>query len=76
MFKNVQELQDFLTWAKTQQITKVEVGDVKVEFSPLAYIPTDAQLDEISNGSASTLADMEPSTKKEEDDLLYWSANS
>lgn len=75
MFKTADELKQFLTWAKDQQIVRVEVGDVKVEFSPLAAIK-ESMLQDLENGSASTLADSEPSTKKDDDEDLYWSSNN
>jgi hypothetical protein len=75
MFKDPQQLMDFLSWAKEQQILKVKVADIEVEFSPLAAVPKDFQLQELSNGGANTLADTEPGNKKEDDEALFWSSN-
>lgn len=75
MFKTIQELKEFIEWAKTQQIQKVKLKGVEVEFSSYTFLPSLEQLPELSNGGASTLADLEPLDEKEEEDLLFHSSN-
>lgn len=76
MFKTADELKEFIEWAKTQQIQKVKLKGVEVEFSAYAFVPgLTSDLPELSNGGASTLADLEPVDKDEEEELLFHSSN-
>ena len=75
MFKTVEELKEFIEWAKTQQIQKVKLKGVEVEFSPYTFLPNIDTLPELSNGGASTLADLEPVDPTEEEELLFHSSN-
>lgn len=72
LFNNIEDVKSFLQWAKAEGIQYVELGDVKVQFSALAFVPSE-ELKEISHGSAKTLAETEPSD--EDEDLLFHSSN-
>ena len=41
MFKDSQELKDFITWAKSQKIYHFKVGEVEIQFTPIAMIDED-----------------------------------
>lgn len=73
MFKTVEELKSFISWAHDQKIKVLKVGDVQIEFSEISFIPEDAYQD-LTNGGPSTLAETEPLDSKEEEELLYHSA--
>lgn len=72
MFKEVTEIQSFLTWCRDNGIQKVKVKGVEVEFSALSFLPTD-DLKDISGG-ASTSADPKLDQQAEDEDLLFYSA--
>jgi DNA-binding transcriptional regulator LsrR (DeoR family) len=73
MFKTAFELQQFVEWAKDLKIKSVSIGDIKIEFSELAFIP-ETDLKELNNGGATTLAESEPLDPKEQEELEFWSA--
>lgn len=73
MFKTAEELKQFIEWARDQKILKVRVDKIEVEFSHLALMHED-ELQELTNGGSSTLAESEPSTKQEDEKDLYYSA--
>lgn len=75
MFKTIKELQDFILWAKAEKLKRLKVGDVEIEISDYALVadllPSISQTPNSEPQSAAELARM----KKEEEDLLNWSAN-
>lgn len=73
MFKTVDDLKEFLIWAKTQGIQSIKAKGVEVHYSALSLIPAET-LKELTDGSA-TLGDLEPDNKKEDEELTYWSSN-
>lgn len=75
MFKTVDELKAFIEWAKSQQIQKVKLKGVEVEFGPYVHLPNLDGLPELTNGGASTLADLEPVDEKEDEAALFHSSN-
>lgn len=38
LFKDVGEVRDFIVWCRGQRIQALEVGEVKVSFSPMAFV--------------------------------------
>lgn len=76
MFKTVEEIKEFVTWARSQKIKSVKVGDLEIEMSELAYVePMNAE-EIISRLDNKTYADdADSNAKKEEEELLLWSAN-
>jgi hypothetical protein len=76
MFKNVQELQDFILWAKTEKVKRLKVGDVEVEISDYALVQ-DLYQTPLSQPSTTEPQKVDEINriKKEEEDLLLWSAN-
>ena len=36
--KDLEELKTFVEWAQTKQITRIKLGDVEIDISPLSYI--------------------------------------
>ena len=38
MFKSVEELKEFIVWAKTQKIAVFKVQDVEIHVSAMAYV--------------------------------------
>lgn len=75
MFKNVEELRDFILWAKSEKLKRIKVGEVEVEISDYALaedlLPSTSQTLSAEPQSAEELKRI----KKEEEDLLMWSAN-
>lgn len=73
MFKDVAELKNFIVWAKKQGIQKAKIGDIEFEVSIVSQA-IDYQASE-EKTTSKTMVDTEKSTKEEEDELLFWSAN-
>lgn len=46
---SLQELKEFILWAKAEKIQKLTIGDIALEFNSLAVLP-----DELPNTEAST----------------------
>ena len=45
-FETVNELKDFITWAKSQKIQQMSVGDITVVFSPMAFMEEEPKIEE------------------------------
>ncbi len=83
MFKTVEQLKEFIIWAKDQKVQEVHVGKVVVVFSALALTESlynepehyDTQKPQTEERDTSkTLVDDEPEAADNEDDLLYYSS--
>ena len=85
MFKTVEDLKDFILWAKDQKIQEVHVGKTVVVFSALALTedlygsadyasPPSPKTSTEEKDTSRTLLDEPPETAKEEEDLLFYSA--
>ncbi len=77
MFKNIDELKEFLLWAKSERISEVKIDEIHVVFSGLALMdtlppnsPASLTLAEAINAASKTPEQL----AKEEDELLYASA--
>lgn len=80
MFKTVEQLKEFIMWAKTQQIKQVKIKGVDVTFSDLALV----EQYEMNKSQSSVLGSVqemigsmprtEEQLKKEEEDLLFHSS--
>ena len=74
MFKDVEELKQFVIWARDQKIQQVKVGEVEVTFSALALLSDeDTRKLTIPLSGIPAQSDLER-MKKEEEDLLYHSS--
>lgn len=83
MFKTVDQLKEFIIWAKKQKVQEVHVGKVVILFSTLALTedltsepdyepkPTTEERD-----TSKTLVDDEPEQPDNEEELLFYSSNS
>lgn len=76
MFSSLSELKEFILWAKMHEIEALKVGDVEVHFSKLAAMAAlpDALAYKDIPGLPLT-EDQEKARQKEEDELLFHSAN-
>jgi O-succinylbenzoate synthase len=73
MFSNIDQIKEFLEWAKSQGIQAVKVADIEVSFSPLAFLPQE-DLKEITNAGSATLAETDPNQAAEDEELLFHSS--
>lgn len=71
MFKTPEDLKEFITWARSLRIKSLHVGEVRVEFSELAFVDS-IEATELKE-SSKTLVDDSPEQSKEDEELLYWS---
>jgi hypothetical protein len=82
-FKTVDELKEFLIWAKLQKIKTVDISEhaVKIEFSELAHIESFPDMSNQLDKPDKNLATAPSSSKlpdgqaalTEDEQLLYWS---
>ena len=82
-FENIEEIKEFLVWAKSERIKKIEVAGISAEFSDLAFVGDFADL---SNDKSTTTAELSSSTtptdiqeepvnnEETDEDLLFHSA--
>jgi hypothetical protein len=78
MFKNAQELKNFILWCKSEKVKAFKNDNIQFEMSDLAFVehldePGDI-LKEANIPAADTFAEMDPESGKEDDDLMYWSS--
>lgn len=80
MFDDTQSLQEFILWCREAKIKALQVGDIKVEFSDLAFL--DYTVEEPGVQKAMERAAMDESAQAdaeaaaENEDLLFWSSKS
>ncbi|MBV6514138.1 MAG: hypothetical protein FMNOHCHN_03728 [Ignavibacteriaceae bacterium] len=72
IFQDVEQLKEFISWAKSQRVSKVRVLDVEVEFSALAFIDEVAPMPNLNNAT-SNIASL-PDIPENEEELLYHSS--
>jgi len=80
-FKDLEELKQFLLWARSQKLEEIEINGVRARFSAYSMIPGVSEITEPdpelpSYEPNSKTWDQVDSSQDNEDDLLYWSANS
>lgn len=79
MFKTPAELKKFIKWAKSEKISQMQVGEVQIVFSPLAFIeetanefePPKPRKTEEKNTQRTLIDDAK---SEDDEDLLYYSA--
>jgi len=82
MFKNTEELKDFIIWCKSTKVKSFNFKDISIELSELAFVEDQiiseqaiqAQKTKLEN--TETLADTEEEDSEELDELLFWSAKN
>ena len=86
MFKNSDELKEFILWAKREKIQQFVVGDTQIVFSTLALV--DEPVPNLHMGqlavpvgteekdTTKTWADEKPEDPENEDELLFWSSQT
>jgi len=81
MFKDTQELKDFILWCRDQRIKSVSTGQLTVEFSDYAFLDVvmpvaESAFDKLSEerDTSKTLVDSMQVDPKEEEDLLFYSS--
>lgn len=73
MFKTIEDLQKFIIWAKSQKVKSLKIDNIEFELSELSFLPDDQAIN-LKEAIGDTIADTEPLDTKEEEDLLFWSA--
>lgn len=80
VFKDIEELKQFIIWAKSQKVRTISTPQVSFELSDLALVEDvpEIQLNKsplVSNNISTYLEDLNSSgDKKEDEDTLFWSA--
>lgn len=83
MINSIEELKEFILWAKSQKVKSIKLGDINVEMSDLAFIgdfqdlgtpEREKQMPDISVPPTSPRLPEGNQQSKEEDEELYWSA--
>jgi len=78
---NINEIKELILWMKANKVRKFKNADFDAELSDLAFIDElnqpltspDKVKEFIPGGSNSLMDTMQPMSKEEEDELLYWS---
>lgn len=73
MFKDVNELKEFLVWAKEQKISEINIGEVRAKFHDLSFVE-ELYNKEMNLDTSKALVDSDDSPSKEDEELLMWSA--
>lgn len=74
MFKDIQNLLEFIENAKKANIKSFQIGDIKVEFSDFAFVENIANVPKSEERSTSkTMVDT--LSGEEDEELLFWSSN-
>lgn len=74
MFKNLQEVKDFINWAKENKVKSFKINDIAFELSELSFLPDSNQANiDLKEAIGDTLTDTEKVDNVEEDELLFWS---
>lgn len=71
MFKTIEELKEFILWAKSEKIARIKVADVEVEMSNIALIPQ-AYASVLSSQTEKSQENQ--SSASEDEELLMWSS--
>lgn len=77
MFKNIDELKDFIIWAKSEKVKAVKVGEISVELSDLALTADLLDIEtpkDLAMPPASTKLPDGNTETPEDEQLLFWSA--
>lgn len=77
MFDNSEDLKEFIIWARNNKLKHFKNKDIEFELSELSFIEeaNSKQQDALKEAIGDTLVDTETSDPKEEEDLLFWSAD-
>lgn len=72
MLNNINEIKEFITWAKENKVKSFKSGDLEFEISEIAMIPEE----ELKPGLplADTLTDTDPEAAEDDEEALFWSA--
>lgn len=76
MFKTVDELKEFITWAKTQGLRRAKIDNIEFEISELAFETPVEPEKPMSLTNTDTMTDTEEMTKEEYDRILFHSTNT
>lgn len=76
MIKTINELKEFILWAKEQKVSSVKIGDVAFEISNLALIEATELKPYAEQPTSVGLNEQDAQEQKEDDDLLMWSSRS
>lgn len=76
MFKTVDQLKDFITWARTQGLKRAKVGSIEIELSELAFEAPSEPEPTKSFENTDTMTDTEEMSKEEYDKILFHSTNT
>jgi len=78
MLKNIQEIKQFIEWAKENKVKSFKSGDIEFEISELAMIPGEeenqARIKSLLE-STETITDTDPEANEDDEEALYWSTN-
>lgn len=79
MIKSIEELKQFILWAKEQEIKSLKVGEVEIHISDIYFA------NRLMNPPSDSLPEHKPSSKRfidddqadeDDDDLLYYSSGT
>lgn len=80
LFKHINELQDFIIWAKKQKVQHFKAGEIEILFSGHAFLDEEVisiskPLEERNTAQTLTSAELSAAEAKEDEETLMWSAD-
>lgn len=77
MFKDIDELKQFLLWAKKEKIAHIKLKDIEIVFTGLAFVdPVTLEPSQVNPTAINFEKKMqEEKIQKEEEELLNWSSS-
>lgn len=78
MLKDIEEIKQFIEWARENKVKSFKSGDLEFEISELAMIPGEEENQAKINSileSSETLTDTDPDAESDDEEALFWSAN-
>lgn len=79
MFDDLEQVKQFIEWAKQQKLARVKIGDVEFEVSNIGLIEASPDLDKTLEKvtTVTTKATLDnKDAEKEDEDLLFWSSRN
>jgi hypothetical protein len=79
MFDDIDQLKQFIVWAKSQKLARVKVGDIEFDVSNIGLIEASPDIEKTLEKvtTVTTKANLSANEQeKEDEELLYWSSRN
>jgi len=84
MFKNINDLKDFIVWCKKEKVRAITIEDITVELSEVAMVEDIIEKPSVqikskpyvATADTSPFVDKETVDPSEDEETLFWSSNT